>query len=52
MNKKLLIISSFFVLISCSDSFVELEDRVKIHAEKNGIEKSFFQAEDGIRDHA
>ena len=43
MNKKLLIISSFFVLISCSDSFVELEDRVKIHAEKNGIEKSFFQ---------
>ena len=43
MNKKLLIISSFFVLISCSDSFVELEDRVKIHAEKNDIEKSFFQ---------
>ena len=43
MNKKLLIISSFFVLISCSDSFVELEDRVKIHAEKNGIEKSLFQ---------
>ena len=43
MNKKLLIISSFFVLISCSDSFVELEDRVKIHAEKNAIEKSLFQ---------
>ena len=43
MNKKLLIISSFFVLVSCSDSFVELEDRVKIHAEKNGIEKSLFQ---------
>ena len=43
MNKKLLIIFTFFVLISCSDSFVELEDRVKIHAEKNGIEKSLFQ---------
>ncbi len=43
MNKKLLIISSFFVLISCSDSFIELEDRVKIHAEKNDIEKSLFQ---------
>ena len=43
MNKKFLIISTFFILISCSDSFVELEDRVKIHAEKNGIEKSFFQ---------
>ena len=43
MNKKFLIISTFFILISCSDSFVELEDRIKIHAEKNGIEKSFFQ---------
>ena len=43
MNKKFLNISTFFILISCSDSFVELEDRVKIHAEKNGIEKSFFQ---------
>ena len=43
MNKTFLIISTFFILISCSDSFVELEDRVKIHAEKNGIEKSFFQ---------
>ena len=43
MDKKLLIISTFFILISCSDGFVELEDRVKIHAEKNGIEKSFFQ---------
>ena len=43
MNKKFLIISTFFILISCSDSFVELEDRIKIHAKKNGIEKSFFQ---------
>ena len=43
MNKTFLIIFTFFILISCSDSFVELEDRVKIHAEKNGIEKSFFQ---------
>ena len=43
MNKTFLIISTFFILISCSDSFVELEDRVKIHAEKNGIEKSYFQ---------
>ena len=43
MNKKFLIISTFFILISCSDGFVKLEDRVKIHAEKNGIEKSFFQ---------
>jgi len=43
MNKKFFIISTFFILISCSDSFVELEDRIKIHAEKNGIEKSFFQ---------
>ena len=43
MNKKFLIISTFFILISCSDGFVELENRIKIHAEKNGIEKSFFQ---------
>ena len=43
MNKKFLIISTFFILISCSDDFVELENRIKIHAEKNGIEKSFFQ---------
>ena len=43
MNKKFLIISTLFILISCSDGFVKLEDRVKIHAEKNGIEKSFFQ---------
>ena len=43
MNKKLLIISTFFILISCSDSFVKLEDRVKFQAEKNGIQMSFFQ---------
>ena len=43
MNKKFLIISTFFILISCSDDFVELEDRIKIQAEKNGIEMSFFQ---------
>ena len=43
MNKKFLIISTFFILISCSDGFVELENSIKIHAEKNGIEKSFFQ---------
>ena len=43
MNKKFLTISTFFILIGCSDGFVELESRVKIHAEKNGIEKSFFQ---------
>jgi len=43
MNRKFLIISTFFILISCSDGFVESENRVKIHAEKNGIEKSFFQ---------
>ena len=43
MNKKFLNISSFFILIGCSDGFFELEDRIKIHAEKNDIEKSFFQ---------
>ena len=43
MYKKFLIISTFFILISCSDGFVELEDRIKMQAEKNGIEKSFFQ---------
>ena len=43
MNKKFLKISTFFILIGCSDGFFELEDRIKIHAEKNGIEKSFFQ---------
>ena len=43
MNKKFLIISTFFILISCSDDFVELEDRIKIQAEKNDIEMSFFQ---------
>ena len=43
MNKKFLIISTFFILISCSDDFVELEDRIKIQADKNDIEMSFFQ---------
>ena len=43
MNKKFLNISALFILIGCSDGFVELEDRIKIHAEKNDIEKSFFQ---------
>ena len=43
MNKKFLIISTFFILISCSDNFVELEDRIKIQADKNDIEMSFFQ---------
>ena len=43
MNKKFLIISTFFILISCSDGFVELENRIKMQAKKNGIEKSFFQ---------
>jgi lysophospholipase L1-like esterase len=43
MYKKISIVSAFFILISCSDAFIELEDRIKIQAEKNGIEKSFFQ---------
>ena len=43
MNKKILTISTFFILISCSDDFVELENRVKIQADKNGIEMSLFQ---------
>ena len=30
MNKKFLKISTFFILIGCSDGFVELEDRIKI----------------------
>ena len=43
MNKKFLVISSFFILISCSSDIVELENRVKMQAEKNSIEMSFFQ---------
>ena len=43
MNKKFLTISSFFILISCSDDFVELENRVKMQAQKNGTKMSFFQ---------
>ena len=43
MNKKFLTISTFFILISCSGDFDELENRVKMQAEKNGIEMSFFQ---------
>ena len=43
MNKKFLIISTFFILISCSNDFVELENRVKMQAEKNGIEISLLQ---------
>ena len=43
MNKKFLVIFSLFILIGCSDDFVELENRVKMQAEKNGIEMSFFQ---------
>lgn len=43
MNKKFLVIFSLFILIGCSDDFVELENRVKMQADKNGIEMSFFQ---------
>ncbi len=43
MYKKFLIISTFFILISCTDGFIELEDRIKIQAKKNGVEISFFQ---------
>ena len=43
MNKKLLIISALFILVSCSDDFVELEERVKSHTIKNNIEMSYFQ---------
>ena len=38
MNKKLLITSALFILISCSDGFIELEERVKSHTIKNNIE--------------
>ena len=43
MNKKLLIISALFILVSCSDDFVELEERVKSQAIKNNIEMSYFK---------
>ena len=43
MNKKLLIISALFILVSCSDGFVKLEERIKSHAIKNNIEMSYFQ---------
>ena len=43
MNKKFLTISTFFILISCSDDFVELENRVKMQAQKNGTKMSFLQ---------
>ena len=43
MNKKLLITSTLFILVSCSDGFIELEERVKSHTIKNNIEMSYFQ---------
>ena len=43
MNKKLLITSALFILVSCSNSFIELEERVKSHTIKNNIEMSYFQ---------
>ena len=43
MYKQFLIISTFFILISCSDGLTELEDRVKIQANKSGVEMSSFQ---------
>ena len=43
MNKKLLITSALFILVSCSDGFIKLEERIKSHAIKNNIEMSYFQ---------
>ena len=43
MNKKLLITSALFILVSCSDGFIKLEERIKSHAIKNNIEISYFQ---------
>ncbi|MDC3113363.1 GDSL-type esterase/lipase family protein [Gammaproteobacteria bacterium] len=43
MNKKLLITSVLFILVSCSDGFIKLEERIKSHAIKNNIEMSYFQ---------
>tara|TARA_B100001559_G_scaffold83435_1_gene69354 strand:- start:1461 stop:2231 length:771 start_codon:yes stop_codon:yes gene_type:complete len=43
MNKKLLITSTLFILVSCSNGFIELEERVKSHTIKNNIEMSYFQ---------
>ena len=43
MYKKFLIIFTFFILISCSDGFIELENRVKTQAKKVGVEMSFFE---------
>ena len=43
MNKKLLITSTLFILVSCSDGFIKLEERIKSHAIKNNIEMSYFQ---------
>ena len=43
MYKKFLIISTFFILISCSDGFTKLEDRVKTQAKNIGVEMSFFE---------
>ena len=43
MYKKFLIISTFFILISCSDGYTKLEDRVQNQAKKIGVEMSFFE---------
>ena len=43
MNKKLLITPALFILVSCSDGFIKLEERIKSHAIKNNIEMSYFQ---------
>ena len=43
MYKKFLIISTLFILISCSDGFTELEDRVRTQAKEIGVEMSFFE---------
>ena len=43
MGKKILTIYILLLLVGCSESFYELEDRVKAQAEKTSSQKSFLQ---------
>ena len=43
LMKKLILSAALFILIGCSKSYHELEDRVKFQAEKSSTQLSFLQ---------
>ena len=41
--KKIISLAVLFILIGCSETYLELEDRVKFQAEKSSTQISFLQ---------